>query len=242
MEVLRENIDAFAETPTDLRKTSMVIHTIKTGDAKPFKHRLRLISFARRQHLEQEVERLLEVGAISFADTGACPHSLNTVFSPKKDGTLRKCIDYWDLNAKTKKDAFILPRIDQVWQSLAKAKYFASLDLLMKYHQVEVSELDRFKTAFLTHRCLYVYNVMPFGLCNATVTFKRLMKEILRQLVGLSILIYLDKVLLYDEDPERLIELLRKVLKLLIAAGLKCKDKNRYLFAKKHPISGTCGF
>ena len=65
VDVVRENIDAFAATPTDLGKTSVIIHTVRTSDAKPFKHKLRPIPFALRQHLEQEVERLLEVGAIS---------------------------------------------------------------------------------------------------------------------------------------------------------------------------------
>ena len=233
VEVVRENIDAFAATPTDLGRTSVVIHTIKTGHARPFKHKVRPIPFARRQYLEQEVEKLLEVGAISPADPGSCPYASRTVFSPKKDGTLRMCIDYRDLNAQTEKDAFPLQRIEQVWPSLAKAKYFASLDLLMGYHQVEVSEEDRFKAAFLTHRGLYVYNVMPFGLCNAPATFQRLMEKVLGQLVGFGVLIYLNDVLLYAEDPAELVELLRKVLKLVIAARLKCKAKKCYLFAEE---------
>ena len=62
------------------------------------------------------------------------------------------------------------PRINQVWPVLAKARYFASLDLLMGYHQVEVEPNDRFKTAFVTQRGMYIYNVMPFGLCNAPAT------------------------------------------------------------------------
>ena len=115
VEVVRENVDAFAATPTDLGRTSVVIHTIKTRDSKPFKHKLRPIPFARRQYLEQEVEKLLEVHAISPADLRACPYASRTVFSPKKDGTLRMCIDYRDLNAQTEKDAFPLPRIDQIW-------------------------------------------------------------------------------------------------------------------------------
>ena len=230
VEVVWKNIDGFAATFTDLGRTSMVIHTIQTGDAKPVKHRLRPIPFARRQHLEQEVEKLLEVGAISPADPWACPYASRTVFSPKKDGTRRMCIDYRDLIAQTKTGAFSLPKIDQVWPSLAKAKYFASLDLLMGYQQVEVSVQDRFKTAFLTHRGLYVYSVMPFVLCNAPAIFQRLMDNILKQLVGFGVLIYLDDVLLYAEDPEGLIKLLHKVLKLLIAAGLKCKAEKCYLF------------
>ena len=222
VDVVRENIDAFAATPTDLGKTSVVIHTIRTSDAKPFKHKMRPIPFALRQHLEQKVERFLEVCAISPADPGACPYASRTVFSPKKDGTLRLCVDYRDLNAQTEKDAFPLPRIDTVLPALKQAKYFASLDLLIGYHQVEVSEQDRVKTAFLTHRGLYVYNVMPFKLCNAPATFQRLMEKILGQLVDSGVLIYLDDVLLYADGPEEKIELLRKVLKRLIDAGLKC--------------------
>ena len=218
VDVVRENIDTFAATPTDLRKTSVVIHTIRTSDDKPFKHKLRPIPIALRQHLEQEVERLLEVGAILPADPGACPYASKTVFSPKKDGTLRMCVDYRDVNAQTEKDVFPLPRIDTVWPALTKAKYFASLDLLMGYHQVEVSEQDRVKTAFLTHRGLYVYNVMPSGLCNTPATFQRPMEKLLGQLVGSGVLIYLDDVLLCADEPEDLIELLRRVLKRLIDA------------------------
>ena len=143
------------------------------------------------------------------------------------------CVDYRDLNAQTEKDAFPLPRIDQVWPVLAKAKYFASLDLLMGYHQVGMEPKDRYKTAFLTHRGLYVYNVMPFGLCNAPATFQRLMEKVLGPLVGHGVLVYLDDVLLYAEEPNELVELLRKVLKLLEAAGLKCKASKCFLFAEQ---------
>ena len=143
------------------------------------------------------------------------------------------CVDFRELNAQTEKDAFPLPRIDRVWPALTKAKYFSSLDLLMGYHQVEVCEQDRVKTAFLTHRGLYVYNAMPFGLCNAPSTFQRLIKKVLGKLVGSGVLIYLDDVLLYADDPEDLIELLRRVLKRLIDAGLKCKAQKCHLFAEK---------
>ena len=102
----------------------------------------------------------------------------------------------------------------------------------MGYHQVDVSEQDRVKTAFLTHRGLYVYNVMPFGPCNAPATFQRLIEKVLGQLVGSGVLIYLDDVLMYADDPEELIELLRKVLKRLIDAGLKRKAKKCYIFAE----------
>ena len=101
VDVVRENIDALAATPIDLGRTSVVIHTIKLRDAKPFKHKLRPIPFARRQYLYQEFEKLLEVGAIFPADQGACPYAWKTVFPPKKNKTIGMCINYQNLNAQT---------------------------------------------------------------------------------------------------------------------------------------------
>ena len=134
VQVVRENLDAFGASPTDLGRTSVVIHTIRTGEARPFRHKLRAIPFARRQYLEQEVERLFSVGAISPADPGACPYASRTFVTPKKDGSMRMCVDYRDVNAQTEKDSFPLPRIDQVWPTLSRVRYFASLDLLIRFH------------------------------------------------------------------------------------------------------------
>ena len=144
--VVRSNLNAFAASPTDLGRTSVVVHTIKTGDAKPFRHKLNAVPFARRQHLEQEVEKLLSINAIFLADPGACPYASRTVIIPKKDGSMRLCVDFRDLNSQTEKDSFPLPRIDQVWPTLARARYFASFELLMGFHQVEVDQRDRVKT------------------------------------------------------------------------------------------------
>ena len=106
------------------------------------------------------------VGVISPADPGASLYFSRTVVTPKKGGTIKMGVDYRDVIAKTEKDSFSLPRIDQVRPTLFRARYFASLDKIMDLHQVEVNSHDRNKTAFLTHRGLYVYNVMPFELFN----------------------------------------------------------------------------
>ena len=218
IEVVRENLDAFAASPTDLGRTSVVIHTIKTGEARPFRHKLRAISFARRQYLEQIVKRLMSVGAISPADPGACPYASRTVVTPRKDGTMRMCVDYRDVNAQTEKNSFPLLRIDQVLPTLSRARFFASLDLLISFHQVEVDPRDGAKTAFLTHRSVYVNNAMLFGLCKAPATFLRLIKKVLKPLIGLGVLVYINDVLIYAETPEQLIEILSAVLKLLVKA------------------------
>ena len=102
----------------------------------------------------------------------------------------------------------------------------------MGYHQVEVDVRDRSKTAFLTHRGQYVYNVMPFGLCNAPATFQRLMERVPGPLIGTGVLVFLDDVVIYAETTEQLVEILDKVLKLLANAGLKCKPSKCSLFTQ----------
>ena len=125
-----------------------------------------------------------------------------------------------------------MPLLDQVWPTLSRARFFASLDLLMGFHQVEVDPRDRAISAFFTHRGVYVYNVMPFGLCNAPATFQRLMEKVLGHFIGFDVLISIDDVLIYAETPEHLIEILSAVLKLLVKAVLKCKASKCSLFTQ----------
>ena len=103
----------------------------------------------------------------------------------------------------------------------------------MEYHQDEVEPKDRFKTVFVTHRGLNIYNVMRFGLCNAPATFQRLMKKIIGTLIGCGVLVYLDDVLIYAKTSEELLDNLSKVLKYLAKAGLKCKASKCSVFTQK---------
>ena len=124
----------------------------------------------------------MSVGAISSADPKACPYASRTVIAQNIHGSIRMCVDSGDVNAQTIKDWFCLPRIDHMWPTLSRARYFASLDLLMGFNLVEVDPRDRAKTAFLTHRGLSVYNLMHVNLCNAGATFQRLIKQLVDRL------------------------------------------------------------
>ena len=106
---------------------------------------------------------------------------------------------------------------------MGKARYFASLDLLIGYHQIEMESCDCAKTAFTTHRGLFVFNVMPFSLTNAPATFQRLMNLIFSSHIGLDILVYLYDILVFAETLEKLLESLDFALSVLRAAKLKCK-------------------
>lgn len=108
-------------------------------------------------------------------------------------------MDYRHLNAKTRKDAYPLPRIDESLDALGRARYFSAIDLASAYNQVEVHPDDRHKTAFTTPMGLYEYNRMPFGLCKAPGTFQRLMQTIFREELLQILLVYLDDIIVYSD-------------------------------------------
>ena len=93
----------------------------------------------------------------------------------KKDGKLRIVIDYRTLNARTIRDCFPLPRVDDLLDRLQGCTVFWKMDLFQGYHQVEVLEEHQHKTAFLSKYGLYEFNVLPLGLVNAPAIFQHLM-------------------------------------------------------------------
>ena len=161
----------------------------------------------------------------------------------KKDGSLRFCVDYRQLNEKTVRDAFPLPRIEESLESLGGARLFSSLDLSHGYFQVKVHPNSVHLTAFCVPWSLYEFVRLPQGLMNSPSTFQRIMEYTFGDLNMHQLLLYLDDILVLSSDYEEHISRLDEVLKHLIDAGLKLKGKKCHLFCHQveylgHVVSG----
>ena len=131
------------------------------------------------------------------------------------------CVDYTNLNNACPKDSFPLPRIDQIVDSTAGQGMFSFLDAFSGYHQIPMSPADEEKIAFITPHGLYCYKVMLFGLKNIGVTYQRLMKKIFKPLVGRTVEVYIDDIVVKSKTREKHVLHLQEVFHLLRKYDMK---------------------
>ena len=172
---------------------------IKTGDHPAVYSKQYPASYKDQQIKCQETQKLLERGQI---EESTSPWSSPIVLVKKKDKTMRFCIDYRRLNAITMKDAFPLPRIDEIFDQLSDAMYYTKFDFKSGYFQVPLSEEDRPKTAFSTRDNHYQFTVLPQGITNGPATFQRVINHILGPSRWKYALAYIDDVIIYSTTFE----------------------------------------
>ena len=219
--VLDKYADVFEEIPAGLPPDRGVKHTIPLipGAKAPYKRMYRL-SPREREEVEKQVKELLAKGWIEPSQS---PFGAPIVFAPKKDGTIRMCVDYRALNLLTVKNRYPLPRIDDLLDRLHGATVFTSMDLQTGFNQILITQEDVEKTAFLTHRGLYQYRVLCFGISNAPSTFQSVMNRVLAKVIGTTCMVYMDDILVYSKRREDHAAHLEEVLQLLREAKLYAK-------------------
>ena len=238
--ILRKHIKAISMNEDDLGRTSLARHHIDTGNAPPVRQGMRRIPQAHAQVVDSQLENMIRQKLIQPSKSD---FASNVVLVKKKDNTWRFRVDYRKVNDLTRKDAYPLPRIDECFDTLTASVWFTTIDLRSGYFQVEISEEDAHKTAFITRRGLYEFQVMPQGMCNSAVTFQRLMNLVLAGLNYEICLVYIDDIIIFSKDVNEHLDRLEVVLRKLEEAGLKiqpdkCKMLQREVHFLGHVISG----
>ncbi len=222
--ILRDNSDLFSKNKSDIGLTTLLKHKIELQPgSKPYKETPRRMNQIKTEAVRETVKDMLEAELIKESHS---PFACGLGVLAKKDGSHRMCIDFRKLNDMTVKDAFPLPRIDQVINSMGSAKWFTSVDMGSTFWQVPLDEESKLKTAFATENGLFECERMPFGLCNATATFQRLMQKALKSTSGKygnDVLCYIDDILIETTTIEEHLQRIEEVFKCIRLAGLKLK-------------------
>ena len=224
------NSQTFQEYPG---RTTIVEHDIVLTEKADVKRMSYRIPQSLLSSLKKEVDLMLSLGIIEDSKSEWCNP---VVLVPKKDDTIRFCIDFRYLNDVSKFDSYPTPRIDDLIERLGKAKYLTTIDLCKGYWQVPLSERSRELTAFRTQWGLFQFTVLPFGLHGAPATFQRLMDQVLRGCYDYACA-YLDDVVIFSATWEEHLQHLGEVLGRIQSAGLtinpaKCvfaRDETEYL-------------
>ncbi|EYC34920.1 hypothetical protein Y032_1273g3795, partial [Ancylostoma ceylanicum] len=208
--IIKENNTVFAVEDVELSQTSLVKHEIDTGDTAPIRQRTRPVPIGARAEFKEIIRSLLERGII---ERSTSPWASPVVLVKKKDGSIRLCVDYRELNKVTRQDAYPLPAIDVMLQSLQGKRYFTTLDMCSGYWQIPLSNDAKEKSAFTTSEGLFQFTVLPFGLCTSPAEFQRLMDRVLGDLKDREVFVYIDDILIATESEERHYDVLLHVLR-----------------------------
>ncbi|XP_059639120.1 uncharacterized protein LOC132281437 [Cornus florida] len=190
-------------------------------DFQPYKQPPRRMFSEVMLKIKEEIERLLKAG---FIRTVRYVEWLsNVVPVMKKNGKLRVCVDFRNLNNATPKDEYPMPMADQLIDSAAKHEILSFMDGHSGYNQIYLAEEDVHKTAF---RCpgsigTFEWIVMPFGLKNAGATYQRVMNSIFHDMIGRFMEIYIDDVVVKSSAKRQHLEHLKRVFERMKIHKLK---------------------
>lgn len=220
----------FMDTPG---RTDLVDHSIILKDPKPVRQAVYRVPEKLLPVMKEELQTMKQLGVI---EPSSSEWSSPIVLVPKKDGTLRFCLDFRKLNSVSKFDPYPMPRVDELVERLGRAKYLSTLDLCKGYWQVPLKPACKEFTAFRTPFGHYQFRVLPFGLHGAPATFQRMMDQILCGTDDYAAA-YLDDIVIFSQSWDEHLQHLKEVLTRIKAAGLtirpdKCtlaKPETQYL-------------
>jgi hypothetical protein len=216
IKLLHEYVDVFAWSYQDMPglDTDIVVHKLPLQpDCPPVKQKLRRARPDMALKICDEVKRQFDAGFLAVAKY---PQWVaNIVPVPKKDGKVRMCVDYRDLNKASPKDDFPLPHIDTLVDNTAKFAVFSFMDGFSGYNQIKMAPDDMEKTTFITPWGTFCYKVMPFGLKNVGATYQRAMVTLFHDMMHKEIEVYVDDMIAKSQNEEDHMNHLKKLFERL---------------------------
>ncbi|KAG8481783.1 hypothetical protein CXB51_026423 [Gossypium anomalum] len=212
IELLQEFKDIFVRSYQDMPGLSIdiVVHSLPIRqDCKPVQQKLQRMRPDIVLKIKDEVKKQFDAGflqEVKYSEWVA-----NIVPVPKKDGKVRMCVDYRDLNRASPKDNFPLPHIDTLVDNTAGYSLFSFMDSFSGYNQIKMHPEDMDKTTFITLWGTFCYKVMPFGLKNAGATYQRAMVNLFHDMMHKDIEVYVDDMIAKSRIEKEHIEVLRRL-------------------------------
>ncbi|VDI63928.1 Hypothetical predicted protein [Mytilus galloprovincialis] len=194
-----------------------------------------------RKELDKQLD---EMERNNIIEESTSPWHSPVVLVKKRNGSIRVCVDYRALNRITEPMSAVIPTMTDIFDTLADSKpeLFSSLDLTSGFWQVPLDPTTKHKSAFITHKGVYEFNRLPFGMMNSPLTFQCLMTKVLKDLNFKIALVYIDDILIFSKNFEDHLNHLQQVFSNLREANLKlnpekCKFATRTIKYLGHVIS-----
>ena len=199
-------------------------------DATPKFCRGRTVPFALKKPVEVALDSLVEQGIISPVKFSSWAAPIVPVM--KQDGTVRLCGDYKvSINHALQVDSYPIPRVEHLFASMSGGKYFSKLDLSQAYLQIPLDDSSKELVTINTHKGLFRYNRLPFGISSAPAIFQRCTENLLQGINGVCV--YFDDILVTGSSSEDHLQNSDKVLTKIDEAGLRLKrSKCSFMMSK----------
>ena len=193
---LKALLETFEDVLTNVPgKTNLLQHDVKLNSDVPISKKAYILPYAMRDKVKKEILDMVEAG---IAEKSTSPYASRIVIVPKKDNSIRLCVDYRQLNRVTIFDPQPIPKLEEIIHKLGKAHYISKIYLTKGFWQIPLTELSKEISAFITPFGHYQFSVMPFGMVNSSASFVRLMKMVLSDCEEFADA-FIDDIIIFSE-------------------------------------------